>query len=95
MVKLYCPKCQDVYVPKSSRYHHIGLFGCGFSFIYDPCYHINRFIYLLAPVQTNTNNSLGHIFMYFYSIFAIIYLVAYICYNIFGSIFSKYLLYIW
>ena len=27
MVKLYCPKCQDVYTPKSSRHHRI-LLNC-------------------------------------------------------------------
>eukprot|EP00116_Pleurobrachia_bachei_P003700 sb/3463962/ len=32
MVKLYCPKCQDVYSPKSSRYHHVdgAFFGTSF-----------------------------------------------------------------
>ncbi|XP_065192899.1 casein kinase II subunit beta-like [Sycon ciliatum] len=32
MVKLYCPKCEDVYTPKSSRHHHVDgcYFGSGF-----------------------------------------------------------------
>ena len=32
MVKLYCPKCMDVYVPKSSKHHHTdgSYFGTGF-----------------------------------------------------------------
>ena len=53
MVKLYCPKCQDVYTPKSSRHHHTdgAYFGTGFPHMlfmvhpeYRPKQPANKFV---------------------------------------------------
>ncbi|KAK8769386.1 hypothetical protein V5799_014149 [Amblyomma americanum] len=53
MVKLYCPKCMDVYGPKSSRHHHTdgAFFGTGFPHMlfmvhpeYRPKSPTNKFV---------------------------------------------------
>lgn len=44
MVKLYCPKCCDVYTPKSSKHHHIdgSYFGTGFPHMFFMVYPEHR-----------------------------------------------------
>lgn len=58
MVKLYCPKCMDVYTPKSSRHHHTdgAYFGTGFPHMlfmvhpeYRPKRPANQFVPRFVP----------------------------------------------
>ncbi|CAG2164629.1 unnamed protein product [Oppiella nova] len=54
MVKLYCPKCMDIYNPKSSRHHHTdgAYFGSGFPhmlFMVHPEYRPKRPINQFFP----------------------------------------------
>ena len=62
MVKLYCPKCQDVYVPKSSRHHHTdgAYFGTGFPhmlFMVHPEYRPKRPANQFTARLDNNNNT--------------------------------------
>ncbi|KAL1767979.1 casein kinase II subunit beta isoform X1 [Sigmodon hispidus] len=56
MVKLYCPKCMDMYTPKSSRHHHTdgAYLGTGFPHMlfmvhpeYQPKRPANQFVHRL------------------------------------------------
>ena len=62
MVKLYCPKCQDVYSPKSSRHHHTdgAYFGTGFPhmlFMVHPEYRPKRPANQFVPRSVMWRNS--------------------------------------
>ena len=56
MVKLYCPKCQEIYNPKSSRHHHTdgAYFGTGFPvsipiFIRLRYYFVQHMLFMVHP----------------------------------------------
>jgi casein kinase II subunit beta len=63
MVKLYCPKCMDVYTPKSSRHHHTdgAYFSTGFPHMlfmvhpeYRPKRPTNQFVARLYGFKIHT-----------------------------------------
>lgn len=67
MVKAYCPKCRDVYTPKSSRHHHTdgAYFGTGFPHMlfmvhpeYRPKKPVNSFVarYVICCFAFWSNN---------------------------------------
>lgn len=63
MVKTYCPKCMDVYTPKSSRHHHTdgAYFGTGFPhmlFMVHPEYRPKRATNQFVP-RYKLKNSFG------------------------------------
>lgn len=84
MVKLYCPKCMDVYTPKSSRHHHTdgAYFGTGFPhmlFMVHPEYRPKRPANQFVPRSVyksplTFNNMQGFV------------LLVYKCYNWVGSV---------
>lgn len=58
MVKSYCPRCMDVYTPKSSRHHHTdgAYFGTGFPhmlFMVHPEYRPKRPVNCFVPRYFN------------------------------------------
>lgn len=74
MVKSYCPKCVDVYTPKSSRHHHTdgAYFGTGFPHMlfmvhpeYRPKRPANQFVpryVIYAPTHKNDAKELDFLF---------------------------------
>ena len=69
MVKLYCPKCQDAYTPKSSRHHHTdgAYFGTGFPhmlFMVHPEYRPKRPANQFVPRYAESGSMVcGHDFL--------------------------------
>lgn len=74
MVKIYCPKCIDVYNPKSSRHHHTdgAYFGTGFPHMlfmvhpeYRPKRPTNQFVPRYELIAFSMANGLGPIVINF------------------------------
>ena len=72
MVKLYCPRCQDVYTPKSSRHHHTdgAYFGAGFPhmlfMVHPECRpkptankFVAKYVKLVSLINLHVYNLLG------------------------------------
>lgn len=72
MVKSYCPKCVDVYTPKSSRHHHTdgAYFGTGFPhmlFMVHPEYRPKRPANQFVPrYMTKSTKCVTHSDLFFH-----------------------------
>lgn len=89
MVKSYCPKCVDVYTPKSSRHHHTdgAYFGTGFPhmlFMVHPEYRPKRPTNQFVPRYEDIFSSILFFFNVLYPNFTFLFTVKIFISSLYG-----------